>query len=75
MPSSFRLIAMAVAWVQMAITANTGASVHHTILLWPFPQVVIAVSFASASRRLGRAGIPALAVTMAVLMVSGRPGD
>ena len=38
--------------------------VHHTILLWPLPQVVIAVSFASASRRLGRAGIPALAATL-----------
>lgn len=67
----FSLIAMAVAWAQMAITANTGLSVHHTILLWPLPQVVVAASFASASRRLGRAGIPALAVTMAVLMLSG----
>jgi hypothetical protein len=68
---AFSLIALAVAWVQMAITANTGFSVHHTILLWPLPQLVIAVSFASASRRLGRAGIPAVAATLAVLMVSG----
>jgi hypothetical protein len=55
----------------MAITANTGLSVHHTILLWPLPQVAIAVSFASASRRLGRAGIPAVVVTLLVLTVSG----
>jgi hypothetical protein len=67
----FALIAMAVAWIQMAITANTGGSVHHTVLLWPLPQVVIAVSFAAASRRLGRAGIPALAAVLAVTMVSG----
>jgi len=67
----FALIAMAVAWIQMAITANTGGSVHHTILLWPLPQVVIAVSFAAASQRLGRAGIPALAVTLAVCVISG----
>lgn len=65
------LIAMAVAWAQMAVTTNTGLSVHHTILLWPLPQVVIAVSFASASQRLGCAGIPALAATMTVLMLSG----
>ncbi|MBZ5624724.1 MAG: glycosyltransferase family 39 protein [Acidobacteriia bacterium] len=68
---AFSLITMAVAWVQMAITANTGASVHHTILLWPLPELVIAVSFASASRRLGRAGIPALGAVVAVMLVSG----
>jgi 4-amino-4-deoxy-L-arabinose transferase-like glycosyltransferase len=67
----FALLAMAIAWAQMAITANAGGSVHHAILLWPLPQMVIAISFAAASRRLGRAGIPALAVVLAVLMVSG----
>ena len=67
----FALLAMALAWVQMAITANAGGSVHHAILIWPLPQMVIAISLAAASRRLGRAGIPALAVVLAVLMVSG----
>jgi hypothetical protein len=65
------LIALAVAWIQMAITANTGGSVHHTILLWPLPQVVIAVSLAAASRRMGRAGIPALGIFLAAAMISG----
>jgi len=36
----FALIAMTVAWLQMAITANAGGSVHHTILLWPLPQLL-----------------------------------
>jgi 4-amino-4-deoxy-L-arabinose transferase-like glycosyltransferase len=67
----FALIAMAVAWAQMAVTANAGASVHHAILLWPFPEMVIAVSFAAASRRLGRAGIPSVAAVLVVMMVSG----
>jgi 4-amino-4-deoxy-L-arabinose transferase-like glycosyltransferase len=67
----FALIAMAVAWIQMATNANTGGSVHHTILLWPFPQMVIAISFAAASRRLGRGGIPTVAVIAAGLFVSG----
>jgi 4-amino-4-deoxy-L-arabinose transferase-like glycosyltransferase len=66
----FALLAMAIAWAQMAITANAGGSVHHAILLWPLPQMVIAISFAAASRRLRRAGIPALALVLAVLMVS-----
>ena len=64
------LIAMAVAWVQMAINQNTGGSIHHTILLWPLPQAIIAISFAAASRRIGRADIPALAVILSALMVS-----
>jgi len=67
----FALVAIAVAWVQMATNAGTGGSVHHTILLWPFPQMVVAVSFAAASRWLGRAGIPALAVVTTVMAVSG----
>jgi len=67
----FAVIAMAVAWLQMAITASTGGSVHHTVLLWPLPQVAIAVSWAAASRRLGRAGIPALAAVLAMAMISG----
>jgi 4-amino-4-deoxy-L-arabinose transferase-like glycosyltransferase len=67
----FALLAMALAWAQMAVTAHAGGSVHHSILLWPLPQMVIAISLAAASRRLRRAGIPALAIVLAVLMVSG----
>ena len=62
---------MAVAWIQMAINRDTGGSIHHTILLWPLPQFIIAVSLAAASYRLGRAGIPAVAAIVAVLGISG----
>jgi hypothetical protein len=64
------LIAMGIAWIQMAINQNTGGSIHHTILLWPFPQFIIAVSFAAASKRAGRAGIPAVAGITAVVALS-----
>ncbi len=67
----FGLITMAVAWIQMAINQNTGGSVHHTVLLWPLPQFIMAVSFSAAAKRLGRAGIPALAAITAILAVSG----
>jgi 4-amino-4-deoxy-L-arabinose transferase-like glycosyltransferase len=67
----FALITGVVAWTQMAITANAGGSIHHTILLWPLPQVVIAVSLAAASRRLGRFGVPVLAAVLAVASVCG----
>jgi hypothetical protein len=47
----FALIAMAVQWAQMAITVSAGGRVHHTILLWPLPQMAIAVSWTAASPR------------------------
>jgi hypothetical protein len=61
---------MAAAWFQMAFTAGAGAAVHHTILLWPLPQAIVAVALAAASQRLGRVGKPAVAMVAAVLMVS-----
>jgi 4-amino-4-deoxy-L-arabinose transferase-like glycosyltransferase len=67
----FALIAMAMAWVQMATNASTGGSIHHTILLWPFPQMVVAVSFAAASRRLKGVGISTVAVVTAAMFISG----
>ncbi len=67
----FGILAIAVAWIQMAITANAGGSVHHTILLWPLPQFVIAISFAGAAARLGCAGIRAAAVVTLVMAASG----
>jgi hypothetical protein len=64
----FALIAMTLAWVQMAITRNAGGSAHHAVLIWPFPHLIIAVSFAAASRRLGRYGVPALAVVLVLVL-------
>ncbi len=63
----FFLIAMAVAWFEMAMDAHTGATVHHVILLWPWPYAAIAISFAALSRRLGRFGV-ATAAALVVLI-------
>ncbi len=65
------VIATVVAWIQMVINRDTGGSIHHTILLWPMPQLIIAVSLAGASRRLGRAAVPAVAGITAVVALSG----
>ena len=64
-------VAMIVAWCQMAFTAGAGGGAHHILLLWPLPQAVIGISFSAASQRLGRAGVPLLATTLAVLLASG----
>ena len=64
------LLAITIAWVQMALTANAGGSSHHAILLWPLPEMVVAISFAAASRRLKGAGVPVLAAVLTIMMIS-----
>jgi hypothetical protein len=67
----FCLIAGAIAWLEMATNANTGGSIHHTILLWPLPQAIVAISFAGASRKLGRAGFAAVAAALLFFSTAG----
>ena len=45
----FLLVAMAIAFLQMAATPGAGAAAHHEILLWPFPVIVAAMGFARLS--------------------------
>jgi hypothetical protein len=66
----FAWLAMAIAWAEMALTYHAGGSVHHTILLWPLPYLALAPPLASASRRIGRAGLPALGAVTAILALS-----
>ena len=66
----FFSLAMAVAWLQMALNPHTGGTVHHTILLWPWPEAVIAISFAALSRRLGRFGLTAIVVATILVATS-----
>lgn len=68
---AFCLLTLAVAWFEMAFNANTGGSIHHTILLWPLPQAMAAISLAAVSRRLGGWGAPALAIALAVPLAAG----
>lgn len=62
----FALVFMAAGWIQMALTANAGGSVHHAVLLWPFPQFVIALSLAEASRRWRRWGTVAFLALISI---------
>ena len=65
----FAAIAFTIGWAQMVVTKAAGGSSHHTILLWPLPEIFIAVVLAEASRRIGRAGIALLTAAAAVLVV------
>ena len=43
----FSVVFMCVAWLAMAVTHGAGASAHHAVLLWPFPQLFVATVLAS----------------------------
>jgi len=63
----FALIFLAGAWTQMALTKNAGGGVHHAVLLWPFPQLAVAIAFAALSERWMRWGLLTFAITIAIV--------
>jgi len=69
----FCLIAVTVAWIEMAITKDAGLGAHHVVLLWPLPHWFIAVAFVEASRwkllEYRRAG--AIALAAGVIFLAG----
>ena len=58
----FALVFLGVAWTQMALTRGAGGSAHHVVLLWPAPQLFIAVALAAASRDVPRGALAAAAL-------------
>jgi hypothetical protein len=64
----FALVFMAVAWAEMAMNPETGGSVHHTVLLWPLPHMIVAVAFGQMAQKFGRAGKAALVLMLALAL-------
>jgi hypothetical protein len=56
----------------MLATRNAGGSLHHTILLWPIPQMLLALTLAEVLRRWpGRAARVAMAVVLVAALNNG----
>ncbi len=72
-PMLFCLIAMAVAWLEMAFTKDAGLGAHHVVLLWPFPHWFLAVVFVEAAEWRGlqwkHAGTILLAAVVSFLAI------
>jgi hypothetical protein len=66
-PALFALVFFAVGWLQMAFTKDAGGATHHTILLWPFPQLFVGVTLAQISARLRWTGVATLAVIVVIV--------
>lgn len=63
----FFLLALAIAWLQMAITKDAGASAHHVVLLWPLAYLFLGVALGEAALRWGRLGAAVIAVAVVYL--------
>ena len=66
----FCLVFCAVAWLFMASTRDAGASLHHTVLLWPFPQLFVAVVISSLRWKWLAASVCILLVAMNLLVLN-----
>jgi 4-amino-4-deoxy-L-arabinose transferase-like glycosyltransferase len=64
----FCVVAASAGWLAMLLSGG-GLFVHHTVLLWPLPQLLLAVAFAEASRRrvFGKWALAALVAFLAVV--------
>ena len=65
--SIFALVYLAVTWIQMAAIPNTGGTIHHAILLWPFPHFLMAVAGVQLGRRFARFGMRAMTAVLVLL--------
>jgi len=69
-PALFALVYLVVAWALMILLPNTGASLHHVLLLWPFPHFLIAVAGAQISYSFGKRGTVLVAGAFVLLAAS-----
>jgi 4-amino-4-deoxy-L-arabinose transferase-like glycosyltransferase len=65
----FSVVFCAVCWFLMASTRDAGASLHHTVLLWPFPQLFVAVVIVSLRSNWLARSISILLVVLNLLVV------
>jgi len=66
----FCLIFTAMAWVLMASTRDAGAALHHTVLLWPFPQLFVAVMISFLRWKWAVTSICFLLVVLNLLVIN-----
>jgi len=64
---AFLLVATFLTWVQMALTKGAGGATHHTILLWPFPAVILGIVFTETAARIPRIGTAILWTAVGIL--------
>ncbi|MFN7939811.1 MAG: glycosyltransferase family 39 protein [Bryobacteraceae bacterium] len=66
-PFLFVLLMTSIAWAEMLATRGAGGGTHHTILLWPFPLMLIAIAAVWLTGKTGKLQLPLLTLTTLVL--------
>jgi hypothetical protein len=66
----FCIVFSVVAWLFMASTLDAGASIHHTVLLWPFPQLFVAIAISAIPWKWLAGAICVLLVALNLLVVN-----
>jgi hypothetical protein len=69
--AAFFALTASLAWIQSAVTPNSGGSLHHSVLLWPLLYAGAGLGAGAIATRLGRFGPPAVALLTAVFAVWG----
>jgi 4-amino-4-deoxy-L-arabinose transferase-like glycosyltransferase len=57
-------------FLAMAVTRDAGTSIHHTVLVWPMPQLLVGAAFGALPWRWLRVGLVTLLVSSNLLVVS-----
>jgi hypothetical protein len=66
----FALVFSIVTWLAMAVTRDAGGAIHHSVLLWPCPQLFVAVVLAAIPWRPLGIGLGVILVGMNLLVVN-----
>jgi hypothetical protein len=66
----FALACGATIFAAMAITRSAGMAIHHTVLLWPMPQLLVGAALASLPWCWLRAGLVSLLVSSNLLVIN-----
>jgi hypothetical protein len=65
----FSVIYCGTSWAAMAFTRDAGGSLHHTILLWPFPLLLMAAVLSSSVGRRQKTIVRPTVIVAGVVMV------
>jgi hypothetical protein len=66
----FAIICGGVTFLAMAATRNAGTGIHHTVLLWPMPQLLVGTVLGALPWRWLRLGLVALLIGANLLVIN-----
>lgn len=69
-PALFAAVFSVVTFASMAVTRDAGAAIHHTVLLWPMPQLLVGMALAMLPWRWLSIGLAAVLAGSNLLVIN-----